>query len=76
MSSFEDLFFLKAPNEPSLKNQGGVLIGAQLLSLGIVRKASYQALLDTVCRARIQRGIICFDIAPSCLLNYAVSWND
>jgi hypothetical protein len=76
MSSFTNLFSLKAPNKPSVKNQVVWCIGAELFKLSIGTEEFYQSLLETIYGSFIQMGGIRFEIAPSFLLNYAVGWND
>jgi hypothetical protein len=76
MSLFTNLFSLKAPNKPTVKNRVVLLIGAQSFNLGIIGEAFCQALLYIIYGSRLQRGSIRLDIAPSSILNYAVGWND
>ena len=76
MGSFINLFSLKAPKKPSIKNQMVLLIGAELFSLGIVKKAFCQTLLNIIYGSRIKMGVIRIEITPNSLLNYAVGWND
>lgn len=76
MSSFADVFSVKASVKLSVKKKTVWHFGAKRFKLGKGGKAFCKDLLEVVHTSDEPRGTTQSEIAPSLPQNYAVGWND